>query len=91
MTFSPAREPHINGWITAVSDDGVYTAMPLEPLTHYQLNHGCLDHIEARSPQELDWLCAAARLHAEIVSRAEREAQAAAARVLGGSPAAAHP
>ena len=89
MTFSPAREPHINGWVTSLRDDGTYTAMPLEPLTHYQLDKGCIDHIEAGTPQELDWLCAAARMHAEIVARAERSAQTAAAGFPGGSSAAA--
>jgi hypothetical protein len=86
---SPARAPHVNGWITSVRDDGTYTAEPMEPLSHYQLDKGCVDHIEARSPQELDWLCSAARMHAEIVSRAERESETAAAEVPGGSPAAA--
>lgn len=72
--YSPAEAPHINGWITSVSDDGVYHAMPLEPLTAYQLDKGCVDDVTAHSPQELDWLCAAARMHAEIVRRAEQAA-----------------
>lgn len=72
--YSPGTEPHIDGWITSVRDDGTYVAEPLEPLTHYQLDKGCVDHIEAGSRHELVWLCRAALMHAVIVARAEQAA-----------------
>jgi len=90
MTFSPAREPLINDWITSVSDSGVYTAIAANRLTDYQLDKGCLGNVEASTPEELIRLCRAQDTLRVLVAHAEQARKTAAAEVPGGSPAAAH-
>lgn len=75
--YSPGTEPQITGWLTRVLDDGTYLAEPLEPLTAYQLDKGCVSEVTAHYPHELGWLCMAASAHAEIVRRAEQAHDAA--------------
>lgn len=76
--FSPAAAPLIPGWATRFDpDSGKYVAERLESLTSYQVTAGCRARVEASTPEELDWLCAAWRTHAEVVRRAEEASRGA--------------
>jgi len=91
MTFSPAREPLINDWITSVSDSGVYTALAANKLTGYQVAKGCLGNVEASTPEELVRLCRSQDVLRVLVAHAEQARETAAAGLPGrGDPAAAH-
>jgi hypothetical protein len=65
--------PVLQGWITS-HRDGIYTAERVRPLSAYQALYGCKTHVTAPTAEELDWLCVAERVHAELVANAERQA-----------------
>jgi hypothetical protein len=65
--------PVLPGFITSL-EDGILTAERIHPLTPYQLAYGCKTRVTAPTAEELDWLCVAERVHAELVANAERQA-----------------
>lgn len=65
--------PVLQGWITS-HQDGVYVAERVRPLSEYQVLYGCRTRVTAPTADELDRLCLAERVHAELVANAEREA-----------------
>jgi hypothetical protein len=65
--------PVLQGWITS-HRDGIYIAERVRPLSDYQALYGCKTQVTAPTAAELDWLCVAERVHAELVANAERQA-----------------
>lgn len=71
MTLRTVRNiPVIPGFITSADAD-VLTATRIDPLSPYQLQYGCRTVVTAPTGEELDWLCVAERVKAELVARAE--------------------
>jgi hypothetical protein len=70
----PGNEPVIPGYAVRLLDGDVggLVAERLEELTEYQIQYGCAPSVIADSPRELEWLCMAERVKAELVDRAER-------------------
>lgn len=74
MAVHRVREkPVIPGYIVSEREDaGGLKADRIEPLSDYQIQYGCVPQVVADGPRELEWLCIAARVHAELVARAEK-------------------
>jgi hypothetical protein len=65
--------PVIPGFIVReMRDVGGLVAERIEPLSEYQVQYGCAPQVVAESARELEWLCMAERVKAELVARAER-------------------
>jgi hypothetical protein len=65
--------PLIPGYITNYDrHDGIFRAVRVEGLSDYQRIYGCRDEVTASTPRELEWLCLAETVKAEMVARAER-------------------
>jgi hypothetical protein len=64
--------PVIPGYAVRLLDGDVggLVAERLEELTEYQIQYGCAPSVIADSPRELEWLCVAERVKAELVARA---------------------
>ncbi len=88
MAIHAVRQPPtIPGWI--VRDDGTtYTASPLDDLTDYQLEHGCLPEVTGTSAKAVEILCIAQIIAARMVSDAEQAewAEVEHARAAGETP-----
>lgn len=68
------QTPVIPGWITTLDPaTGRLQAQRIPVLSDYQVEYGCRHEVDAIDPRELEWLCLAATVHAEMVARAERQ------------------
>jgi hypothetical protein len=73
MAVHRVREkPVIVGYIVSEREGGGLKADRIEPLSDYQITYGCSPQAVADGARELEWLCLAARVYAELVARAEK-------------------
>lgn len=64
----------IPGYITRIDHTaGEIIAERFTPLSDYQRMYGCRERVASANPRELEWLCLAETIHAEMVARAEQE------------------
>jgi hypothetical protein len=71
------QPPVIPGWATSYDVVAkVFRASEPDPLTPYQLEHGCVTKLVASGPRELEALCHAQTALAVFLARAEKLARA---------------